>query len=170
MKSFKLALSFCLFIHTGLTVAQTCNTRIIADAPDSRYTTNADGTVLDNKTALTWMRCALGHTWSNGTCTGSVKKYSWKNALQAADSAVFAANTDWRLPNQKELQSLVENRCYSPAINLTVFPNTTNDWFWSSSPNAFNADGAWIVHFGYGAGYGVNKNGGHAVRLVRGGQ
>ena len=170
MKRFKLSLYFCLLIHADLTVAQTCNPNIIADAPDSRYTVNADGSVIDKKTALTWMGCALGQTWNNGVCTGSAQSYTWQSALQAAESAVFAGKNDWRLPNQKELQSLVEIRCYDPAINLMAFPNATSDLFWSSSPIANSSGDIWFVYFEDGHDYWSPKNSNYYVRLVRSGE
>jgi len=179
MKRLKLCLYFCLLIHASLTLAQSCNPNIIADAPDSRYRMHVNGTVLDKKTALTWMRCALGQTWHNGECTGSAQRYQWRLALVAAKRTVFAGKKDWRLPNIKELQSLAEYRCYDPAINLTAFPNTTSSRkYWSSSPFVFYGNGtwgggAWGVSFYYGngdVGTKYDKYYGNYVRLVRSGQ
>ncbi len=170
MKQFKLGLYFCLLIHAPLSVAQGCNPNMNADAPDSRYTVNANGTVVDKKTALTWMRCALGQAWNNNSCTGSAQPYNWQNALQAAGITVFSGKSDWRLPNIKELQSLVESRCYDPAINLTAFPNATSDSFWSSSPVANDSNYARLVYFSFGYGSWYFKDNGSYVRLVRSGQ
>jgi hypothetical protein len=170
MKKLTLTLLLLSFTYTGLSLAQTCNPAVTADAPNSRYALNANGTALDKKTGLTWMRCALGQTWSAGSCTGTSQTYNWQTALQTAESTVFAGKSDWRLPNQKELQSLVERRCYGPAINLTAFPNAKSGWAWSSSPYASYSDFAWVVNFSYGNGSGVGKYGSLAVRLVRGGQ
>ncbi len=174
MKLFKLTLYFCLLAQANLSMAQQCiPTVMVASAPDSRYVVNTNGTVLDKKTSLTWMRCALGQTWSNNTCTGSWQKHTWLDALQMAKDAVFAGETDWRLPNQKELQSLVEVSCYDPAINITAFPNATDslsEWFWSSTSSATSGNSAGVVHFlNGGAGMSGDKNGGGGVRLVRGG-
>lgn len=168
MKRLKLALYLGLLIHASLTLAQTCNPNIIADAPDSRYTMKMNGTALDKKTALTWMRCTLGQTWRNGVCTGSAQRYDWRSALQHAESMAFAGKKDWRLPNQKELQSLVENRCYDPAINLTAFPHSNAAWYWSSS-SASNHN-AWSIDFGDSYTDGDGKGNHHYVRLVRNGQ
>ncbi|TAL46895.1 MAG: DUF1566 domain-containing protein [Methylovulum sp.] len=170
MKRLKLCLYFCLLIHAQLGNAQRCNPDMIADAPDSRYTMNVNGTVLDKKTTLTWMRCSLGQTWDNGACTGSAQEYQWRLALVAAKKTVFAGKKDWRLPNIKELQSLVEYRCYGPAINLTAFPNAIRRGGWSSSPVAHGNDFAWAVYFGYGYAYWDFKFRSYYVRLVRSGQ
>ncbi|MFI3157168.1 MAG: DUF1566 domain-containing protein [Methylococcaceae bacterium] len=170
MKPLKLALYFCILVHADLSFAQFCNYNIGADAPDSRYTTNANGVVIDKKTGLTWMRCALGQIWNNATCTGSGQSYHWQDALQAAENTVFAGFDDWRLPTQKELQSIIENRCNEPAINLTAFPNATSDRFWSSSFYTGYTGYAWIADFDNGYGYSGNygESGNYAVRLVRG--
>ena len=150
------------------TAAQTCRDDIPATAPDSRFTDNGDGTVSDSATGLIWKRCLEGQ--SGSTCTGSPQSFTWQQALEHARDAVFAGNSLWRLPNKNELESLVERRCYGPAINLTYFPNDPG-WgvVWSSSPNAGDFDGAWSVGFynGY-VGYHF-KNDGNYVRLVRGG-
>lgn len=150
-------------------LAQTCRDDIPASAPDSRFTANGAGTVTDRATGLIWKQCAEG--LSGADClTGSATAFSWLQALQQAETSVFAGSSLWRLPNKKELASLVEQRCYDPAINARFFPNTPSSWFWSSSPYAGSAYGAWYVYFGDG---GVNlsfKDNAIYVRLVRGGQ
>ncbi len=147
--------------------AQTCNTAIPRKAPDSRYTVQAGGTeVLDTQTGLIWQRCSLGQSWNGSTCAGSAGVYTWQSALQAARDL----SNGWRVPNSKELQSLVEEACYSPAINETLFPATTSNWYWTSSPYADFGGGAWFVFFGYGGtDYGDKSLNGY-VRVVRSGQ
>lgn len=151
--------------------AQICNNAIVADAPNSRYKITTS-TVLDKQTGLIWMRCALGQTFDGTGCTGTPTSMNWQAALQMAESTTFTGKTDWRLPNQKELQSLVENRCYAPAINTAIFPGTTSIGFWSSSPYArFSYFGyAWIVNFYLGYESNGYEGNGYAVRLVRLGQ
>lgn len=167
MQQLMIALFFCLLFASPLTLAQTCNEAVAASAPDSRFTIYTDGTVLDEKTGLIWMRCALGQTWDGTTCTGIEQGYNWPDALQAAEGKVYLGLKSWRVPNIKELDSLVEQRCYDLAINVMAFPNATKSSYWSST-SAANA--AWSVDFFDGVvGLGEKYFTG-AVRLVRGGQ
>lgn len=98
-----------------------------ADAPAGMYTVTAD-TVKDNRTGLTWQRAASSQTMN------------W----QAAQA--YCTN-GWRLPNVRELQSLVDIRRAFPAIDISAFPNTPEEAFWSSSPIV---DDAWFVSFRLG--------------------
>ena len=151
-------------------LAQTCRDDIPASAPDSRFSANGDGTVTDKATGLIWKQCAEG--LSGADClTGGATTFTWQQALQHAEAAVFAGSSLWRMPNKKELASLVEQRCHFPAINSRFFPNTpTGTVFWSSSPLANSPSSAWYVGFSYGYVYFSNKNYALYVRLVRGGQ
>jgi hypothetical protein len=165
-------LGLCLALGAaGAAAAQTCNyASIPATAPGSRFTDNGDGTVTDRATALQWQRCSQGQAWSSGTCTGTATTHTWQVALQLAEAASYAGRSDWRLPNIKELASIVEQACYNPAIDLAVFPGTPSSYFWSSSPLAGGTDLAWFVYFGSGFdGYNFKYNVSQ-VRLVRGGQ
>jgi hypothetical protein len=172
--SLSLALSLLLTAMPLLATAQTCKPASIpASTPTSQFTDHGDGTVTDQKTGLQWQRCAQGQTWNGSTCTGTVSTYNWQAALQRAvtvNSAGYAGHSDWRLPNSKELASIVELQCYGPAINLAVFPATANAAFWSSSPGASYGDYAWSVDFNYGNDFWGNKLNSFSVRLVRSGQ
>jgi|GEM_PF-2202367 len=123
--------------------AQTCNDHIPVSTPTKRFTINADNTITDIRTGLTWKRCLEGST--GGQCEqGKAKLFSWQQALQQA-----ASQSGWRLPNIKELASIVELKCYNPAINLAIFPALSNEGVWSSSPNASGpySTTAWYVYF-----------------------
>ncbi len=140
----------------------------IPTTPTSDFTDNNNGTVTHKTTGLMWMRCALGQTWTGSTCSGTTKRYPYAKAMALTSS--FAGYSDWRLPNIAELHTIVERENYNPAINTTVFPNARSSWFWSSSPDAYDSGGAWVVAFGNGDGGNDSKDGGNGVRLVRGGQ
>lgn len=84
---------------------------------------NSDGTVTDNATGLMWQQEDDGNT------------YNWKDALAYAENSELAGYNDWRLPNTKELQSIVDyDKTTFPAIDETFFVCTNDDsWFWSGT-------------------------------------
>lgn len=170
----RLTLSICLlelFFYAKVDAAQTCNTNsTIAATPTNQFTDNNDGTVTDNKTNLMWKKCTEGLTWNpaTGGCDGiGSSAYTWQAALNrvsVVNSDSFAGNKDWRIPNIKELTSLVESQCYTPAINQAVFPNSQNGYFWSSSTNG---NAAWTVDFGNGFDSLLSYSNSYQVRMVR---
>ncbi|WP_241737571.1 DUF1566 domain-containing protein [Neptunicella marina] len=103
----------------------------------------------DNTNRLLWMRCAIGQTWNqtSGRCTGDAKPMNWQQALQLAHGYVFNQQTGWRLPNMKELNTIVERQCVRPAINEGLFPDTPADDFWTSTPSMTDPTKSWVVAF-----------------------
>jgi hypothetical protein len=127
--------------------------------------------VTDTRTGLVWKRCSEGQTLSGSSCTGTATTYTHEQALARAKSVNTANSaTGWRLPNVKELASLADKGCQSPAIDSTAFPSTPSNWYWSSSPYVGNSDYAWGVDFYYGGVNGYGRNNGNRVRLVRASQ
>ncbi len=171
MKTFRRLLALLsLAVLSGLPAAQavTCTDATIQPSnPDSVYTVNGDGTVSDTRNGLVWKQCAEGQ--SGSACSGSATGHPWSAALGLAAASRFAGHSDWRLPNAKELLSLVEDCRIFPAINNHVFPNTPSSYFWSGSPVADFSDYAWGVYFNNGYVYDYRYDDG-SVRLVRGGQ
>jgi len=94
---------------------------------------------------------------------------TWASALNTARNSRLGGYDDWRVPNVKELQSLVKYTAISPSIDTSVFPNTPNGWFWTAS-HYFNCSNcSWIVSFDYGY-VGNNHYKAVFVRCVRAGQ
>ena len=128
---------------------------------------NNGSEVTDSATGLIWKRCAEGMTWSGVSCTGSATEYTHEAALQPTQTQTGG----WRLPNIKELTSIVDHSRKSPAIDLTAFPTTTPVFFWTSSPYVGNSVNAWFVDFYDGGVYGSfntsKRYGRNIVRLVR---
>ncbi|WYD79751.1 MAG: DUF1566 domain-containing protein [Candidatus Electrothrix gigas] len=100
----------------------------------SNFTPIGDGdTVQDNNTGLIWKRCLEGQTFSNGNCSGTGAEKTWTQALALDDGT-------WRVPNIKELHSLVGKEEYFPTP-------TTDEYVWSSSPYAGNTQNSWMINF-----------------------
>ena len=155
------------------TSAQSCNTSVPESTPTVSFSLASDGTATDLNTGLMWKRCAEGQVWSGGACTGTAATFNWQGALQQGAGSSFAAHADWRLPNVRELKSIVEEGCYYPSINTTVFPAVApNSYFWSSSGVAddYNSTSAWTVGFNVGWTFQDSKSSASSVRLVRTGQ
>ncbi|MBO7911117.1 MULTISPECIES: DUF1566 domain-containing protein [Vibrio] len=118
--------------------AQECSLDLGRTASNTRYVTNDNGTITDQLTGLTWMRCQLGKTWdkSSLSCTGDGETFLWQSALTMVESIndangnhqlhQFGGVDQWRMPNIKELISLKEVACHSPALSAKAFGDTFN--------------------------------------------
>lgn len=169
----KLAFAWAImFIFSPAHAQQSCNANMTETAPASRFTVNPNQTVTDQATGLIWKQCLQGLSGAN-CITGSAKSVTWQQAFNEAQNEDFADQSDWRLPNIKELSSIIERACDGPAINIMVFPRSSSGLFsfvWSASPFNSNADDAWIVSFDSGSADNVDRVSNFSVRLVRGGQ
>lgn len=53
----------------------------------------------------------------------------------------------WRMPQVRELLSLIDDSHASPALDPTAFSGASSDWFWSSTDFATAAHQNWFVSF-----------------------
>lgn len=125
------------------------------------FVDNGDGTVTDEATGLMWQQADSG------------MGLDWENALSYAENLELAGYDDWRLPNVKELQSIVDytkspsaydDADLGPAIDtdffdITELPEGTTKtdpdygYFWTSTSAYFGPQApdyyyAWYVAFG----------------------
>ena len=145
--------------------------------PHPRFTDNGDGTVTDNLTGLIWLK--------NANCFGT---RSWSEALtdcnNLADGACGLTDGsvagDWRLPNVKELQSLIHHGVYLPILPDTAgtgkwtegdpFSGVQSSVYWSATTMARNTGVAWYVYLYHGTVYYTDKTVNNYVWPVRGGK
>jgi hypothetical protein len=132
-----------------------------ADYGFNTFVDNGDGTITDKATGLMWQQADSGE--------GVI----WQDALSYAEGLVLAQHDDWRLPNAKELQSILDysrspDSSGSPALE-PVFSSTqiTNEgseadypcyWTgtthtgWSGSPIPLGGSAIYVA-FGRAMGY-----------------
>ena len=127
------------------------------------YTDNGNGTITDNATGLMWAKDG------NGTGCNFGNQANYSSAVLWAQGLVWAVHRDWRLPNRRELESLVDAGRNSPAIN-PIFSNTKLGYYWSSTLQNSNPTGAWVVDFAAGDVVVNPTTNNYCVRVVRGGR
>jgi len=147
--------------------AQDCVDSIDSTTKVEHFRINNNGTVLDTRRNIEWMRCSVGQTWQDGKCAGTPHVMSWEKALATAEASQLKEYNDWRLPTIHELSSIAELRCQQPAINLILFPATFTGDYWTGTEFADNSDMAWLVNFSYGENHTAKKSTSAAMRLVR---
>lgn len=167
-----LIVSLLITLSTSVLAAQQCDgSSVTTDDEDFIISEDEPGIVIHSTTGLAWARCVVGQEWNvdDEVCEGSAKQLTWQDALKLSTSYELEQKTGWRVPNIKELASIVERNCVTPSANLTIFDNTPIKNFWSSSPNtaAAQADEAWAVSFSNGRLDSNLKNSDFYVRMVK---
>src|SRR5262245_25379397 len=126
------------------------------------YTDNGDGTITDNNTRLMWAKKS-----NDGTIHDKDNTYTWANALSFFIGGLTAGGgfdgyTDWRLPNIRELRSIVNYENFGPAVSpafntgcaaactVLTCSCTASAVYWSSTTYDLGPDFAWTVGFGFG--------------------
>lgn len=148
------------------------------------YVDNGDGTVTDINTGLVWEKLGddgLVHDWD--------PRVLWANAfahVNALNGANFTGHNDWRLPNVRELESLIDFGVNPPAVLTSVFNTncfggcssitqcscTAPAGYWSSTTTRTLPTAAYVVDFSDGHVTVADKDAPantFAVRAVRGG-
>ena len=133
----------------------------------NEFVDNGDNTITDKATGLMWSK------------DDSKVGMNWKDALAYAENSTYAGYTDWRLPNVKELQGIVDYSGVFPAIDSTKFNvtgivneagNADYPYFWTStSAGSDKVSGMYFadyVAFGYAVDHdGNDLHGAGAVRF-----
>lgn len=146
------------------------------------YTDNGDGTITDNVTGLMWEKLS-----DDGLIHDKDTTYTWADAfavkILALDSTpCFAGHCDWRLPNRRELESIVDEGRTAPAVDpafnnnckagckVTACSCVQLDSYWSSTTYTDIPSFAWGVDCNVGSVNGFEKATAlFYVRAVRGG-
>ncbi len=116
------------------------------------FVDNGDGTVTDRATGLMWTKRDSGTAMN------------WEAALKCAEDLDLAGHDDWRLPNAKELQSIVDYsrapdaadpKRRGPAIDPVFEVTTPESWFWTSTTHLENRTCGFAVYVCFGQAFGT---------------
>lgn len=160
--------------------------------PNPRFTDQLDGTVIDHLTGLMWMKEAncIANVHGNFDVDGytSDGRVTWQHALDfvalvndvtptANQCNVLTTYTDWRLPNRREIWSLLDFSVASDDLpsGISVLPEGnpfigSESVYWSSTSDAHYPNYAWSVYLDYAYATSYEKQNTYYVWLVRGGQ
>jgi len=134
--------------------------------PDPRFTDNNNGTVTDNMTDLIWVKYP--------SCSGTT---DWASAIEYCNSLANgmcsltdgSAAGDWRLPNIKEILSLIDYGHYNPALP-SDHPFSLHNYYWTSTTySGSTPDAAWNINITTGIASITNKDTTYYIWPVRGG-
>jgi|SRR3989339_1721013 len=132
-------------------------------ATQPSYTDNGNGTITDNRTTLMWVKDGNSAGCNNGATL------TWEQALVFCEGLTYAGYSNWRLPNRREMFSIVAFNTSVPAINTGYFLNTKLTYYWTSTTYIPITTNAWYVDFSDGTAYGNLKTTPNYVRCVRAG-
>jgi len=89
---------------------------------------NKNGTVTDKVTSIMW------------TQKVDKTKREWEQSLQYCEDLKFAGYSNWKLPSNKELTSIVDLRKQKPALDTVFFPGIDyKAYYWSRTPETRDA-------------------------------
>lgn len=134
-------------------------------SPDftDNFVTGSHQTVLSKSYNLEWTRCYVvsstgeAHDTASGcgTTSSPITNFTsdWKSALKNCEDLQYAGHEDWRLPNIRELYTLVKREVSTAAskrIDTSHFPLSNDTSYWTSSTQPNNATNAFALEFASG--------------------
>ena len=121
---------------------------------------NGDGTVTDRATGLTWLQIDSGYLKAGPKKDG---RMNWQEALRWCEDLDYAGHSDWRLPNAKELQSLVDytrspdttrSAAIDPMFQVTEIRNGLGEvdypFYWTGTTHKSRRGGDTAVYVAFG--------------------
>ncbi len=111
-----------------------------------RFVDNNDGTISDKATNLMWVAdpSMCGIVFGS---PGFPYTMTWEEAVANCLCLDYAGYKDWRLPNSKELESLVDYSKVESSIDETKFKNIQKAIYHSSSVTNYGCDNQYLIHF-----------------------
>lgn len=135
------------------------NARCVRNVPGSMpitFSANGDDTVTSANTGLMWQQAEA---------TAAV---TWEDALTYCENLMLGNHADWRLPNIKELRSIVDDTRSGSPLDPAYFPGVQAARYWSSTTLFGHTSSAWFVDFTSGLASYNDKADQLPVRCARG--
>ena len=124
------------------------------------FTRTNSGIVTDNITSLQWQD-------NYNDNKHLIKQTHWSEAIDYCEGLILEGKDDWRVPNIKELQSIIDNEEVSFSFNK-IFKKNKAKIYWSSSSYIKNSTKVWKVNFANGSTIkGTKRDALSFVRCVR---
>jgi hypothetical protein len=121
---------------------------------------NGDGTITDRATNLTWAKLDSGHLRAGENEEG---RLNWEQALRWVEGLEHAGHSDWRLPNAKQLHSIVDytrspdttqSAAIDPIFSVTPIRDALGEvnypFYWSSTTHKRMGGGEAAVYIAFG--------------------
>ena len=137
------------------------------------FVDNGDGTITDDATGFMWSRQDSGAVNDDGTIRSEddenfglgrtwVETLAWVQEMNAAN---YLGYGDWRLPDAKELQSIIQYGITElPATDTDYFDlSRTDSYMWTSTTSGDFPDTA--LYFAFGKAWGINLATGGAAGM-----
>ena len=128
---------------------------------NAEFTRSSGGIVTDTTSSLQWQD-------NYNDNKNLIKKTSWTKAIDYCENLVLDGKNDWKVPNIKELQSIINNKEATFSLN-EVFQKKKASFYWSSSTyKKLPYSNAWKVNFSDSSTLrGEKKNSISFIRCVR---
>ena len=120
---------------------------------DSRFVNISVDQVRDNATGLIWQT------------RPPTQRITHDEALRYCEKLLIDGMDQWRLPQIKELASIIDEKSYNPSIYH--YFKTEAHFYWSATDNAADSQFAWLVNFSDSHIHSFRKNVPFHVRCVR---
>jgi len=130
--------------------------------PEPRFVRMENGVVEDRLTGLMWPENASPGGFP----------LTWEESLEAVaelNREEYLGHGDWRLPNRREMRSLISHGAKRPALPQGhPFSGVVQNWYWTSSTSAMAPGYAWYVHLAGGRMFYGKKDSAYMFWPVRG--
>lgn len=118
----------------------------------ARFVARSNGTVIDRKTHLMWMKNA--NCWDRISWAQAKRKIASLNKGKIECQGYQDDYNNWRLPSRDELASLIDFEQEFPILaDENTFVNVNYSWYWTNTTSSHTQDEAWLVPLDYGPMY-----------------